>query len=346
MTDILIRSDEDRLLHGMALRLFGDAQTADAEVAEAGLLALPFAESLGGLHADDSEDRSALAVTFAAMGEADGSDHRLLQAVLGGTMAGTAPWPGREALVGAIIAGDEAVAAALHEPGARTDLDRCATRAERTASGWRIDGVKTLVIGAATATRLVLLARTGQDGADGGASLSLFLAGPDTPGIVRRDYALRDGTPASDLTFTGVELGEEALLARGGEAMAILDAGLSLLRLCLAAEASGRMRALLARCAAYTAERRQFGQPIGSFQVIQHRLADMAVAADQAEALVAAVAAAAGDRAAVVRAHRAVAELGMTAAKQAIQLHGGAGMTEDLPLGRTLRRMMTIALLL
>ena len=345
MVEFLARNDEQRLLDETVSRVFADPQSLERNLTQLGLLALPFAEVDGGLHQDESDERTDLAIAFAAKGRAYGIDTLLFQAVLGGGIAAAISTPDRADIVQGIIEGRERVAVGLHEPRARTDIYHCETQATRTANGWTIVGAKTLVFGAEGASRLIVLARIDERTEDPRAGLGLFLFNIEGPDAEWRHYRLRDGSPASDVTLTGVDVAEQALIAGPDTAPGIMDRILCLTKLCLAAEASGMMQAMLAGTATYVNERQQFGQAIGSFQVIQHRLADMAVLADQSSALVAKIAAGSADPVAIESAYRAIADMGMTAAKSAIQLHGGYGMTEDLPYGQALRRMMTIALL-
>lgn len=345
MADFLARTDEHRLLHETAVRVFADTAQLGGNLVDTGLLAVPFAQGDGGLRPDDSSDRTDLAIAFAAKGQSYAVDDLLIRAVLGGGIIAAASTDEKHDIVAGVIEGRERIAVALHEPLAQTDLYHCTTQARRTTHGWTLDGTKTLVLGAADASRMIVLARIGERTEDPRAGLALFLLDPATSGIASCHYQLRDGSFASDILLTGVGLGEAALIVAPENAADLLDRVVGICRLCLAAEASGLMQVVLAGTANYVSERKQFGQAIGSFPVIQHRLADMATLTDQAGALVAEVASKSDNSSAMIRAHRAVAEMGMTATKSAIQLHGGYGMTEDLPYGQALRRMMTVALL-
>lgn len=345
MSDLLARTGEQRLLLATATRVFSNPSELGRNLVDSGLLALPFCAADDGLHDPDSADWSDLAIAFAAKGEAYACDTQLFQAVLGGALIAASAVADRAAILTGVMAGTERIAIALHEPRARTDIYHCLTTAQQASTGWTLDGAKTLVLGAQDATRLIVLARIGASGSHKREGLGLFLLDPATPGVTNRHYHLRDGSPASDIALTGVWLPQSALIAAPDQAVVMLDHRIALARLCLAAEASGIMRAAVTGTAAYTAERKQFGQAIGAFQVVQHRLADMAVNADQAAAMVAVAAMNAADVAAIDRTHRTVGQMGMASTKAAIQLHGGYGMTEDLPYGRALRRMMTISLL-
>ena len=345
MVELLFSTDEHRLLHDTVTRFFADPQQLERILADTGLLALPFACADGGLSEDGSDDLTDLAITFAAKGMAYGLDTLLFQAVLGGGLIARTSSPDRDAILRSIIEGRQRIAVGLLEPRGRADVFYCETRATRMDHGWTIDGIKTLVLGAEGASRLIVLARIEPCSDDPKAGLGLFQFDAKSGNIELRHYRLRDGTPASDVTLKGVALPDQSLIAGPDFVVDVLERTLAVTRLCLAAEASGLMHSILSGTAKYVNQRQQFGQAIGAFQVIQHRLADLAVMADQSAALVSRIS---KNSAAVVdinTAYHAVAEMGMTAAKTAIQLHGGYGMTEDLPYGHALRRMMTIALL-
>ena len=340
MPNALTRTDEHRLLAETAARLFASTDNVASKVADAGLLALPFAEGDGGLRPDDSADGTDLAIVCAAKGHAYAEETALLQAVLGGTILAASAVG--HAMLPAIMEGRVRIATGLHEVRTRRDFVSCATRAERVGGGWKLNGVKTLALGGDAATHLLIMAQTAEAAGSPAQGAAFFLLDRATPGLDVKAYALRDRTPAADLHMTNLTVGDEALILGDNHAADALGRAVNLFRLCLVAEAAGLMGAAVEATVRYTDDRQQFGKPIGSFQVVQHKLSDMAVAADQAIALVARAMRDTSDGTAIASAHRAVAELGMTTLKAAIQLHGGYGMTEDLPYGQALRRMMVI----
>ena len=343
MLDALTRTDEHRLLAETAARLFASKDNMASKVVEAGLLALPFAERDGGLRPDDSIDGTDLAVVFAAKGYAYAEETTLPQAALGGTILAASAVGA--ALLPKVIEGRVRIATGLHEVGTRCDLLSCATRAERIDGGWELNGVKTLALGGDTATHCLILAQTAEGAGVPAQGTAFFFLDRATPGLEIKAYTLRDRTPAADLHMASLRVSDDALLLGTNQASEALERANTLFRLCLTAEAAGLMQAAVDGTVRYTAEREQFGKPVGSFQVVQHKLSDMAVSADQAIALTARAAHDTTDAAAIILAHRAVAEFGMTTLKAAIQLHGGYGMTEDLPYGQALRRMMVIGAL-
>ncbi|WP_373487744.1 acyl-CoA dehydrogenase, partial [Blastomonas sp.] len=180
----------------------------------------------------------------------------------------------------------------------------------------------------------------------GNAGLGLFVVAADASGLTRTPYRLRDDHWVADIAMDNVSA--DALLLGPGEAAPALEAVIDKARLLLAAEGTGIMRRLCLATQQYTTERKQFGVPLASFQVLQHRMVDMTIAFDQARSLVyeAVTHDLAGDTAEMTRAaraaYRAVCDDGVEVGKAAIQLHGGMGMSEDLPLGRALRRLLAI----
>lgn len=331
-------SADQELLVQTAERLL-DSRPADMAraAADLGWPMLVFDEADGGLRTDP-RDLELLAL-FETFGRHVQSPQILFQLVLGGTIlaAGLSP-ADRARRLPAIMAGGQSIAAALLEPEQPSSWRPAATVARPTPDGWRVSGRKTLAIGADTADLVLASAVLEVDGDRRTAVFEIdraLLAAPT------RGYVLRDGQIAADLDLDGLDLPSAALLLDGEAADVALTAALQRTKACLVAEATGLIAHLVARTQDYTAQRAQFGQPIGQFQVIQHRLADMATMLAQADAIVARL----RDGDAPTDALELVAELALSAAMSAVQLHGGMGMTEELPLGRALRRAMTLLLM-
>ena len=256
----------------------------------------------------------------------------------GGALAGQ--------LLGQIAGGAVKLAVALGEPAMRYDLADISTRAVRDGTGWRLDGVKAMVMAAPWADRLIVAARTaGQAGdADG---LSLFVVDPSAPGVTLHPYPTIDGRHAADIEFAGVALPTEALVGPEGGALALLEAVRDRAIAAQAAEAAGLLDKLLADTVEYTKQRQQFGQPISSFQVLQHRMVDMYMQVEMVRS--AAVLAALkldGDPAERAKAASAakvtVANACRFIGQNAVQLHGGMGMTDELPIGHYFKRATLI----
>jgi alkylation response protein AidB-like acyl-CoA dehydrogenase len=251
-----------------------------------------------------------------------------------------------EQLLGSLIAGDAVLAFAWAEPSMRYDIAQTAMTATRQGAGWRIDGVKIAVSAAPWADYLITVARTaGLPGARDG--LSLFVIPKAARGITEHAYPTVDGRRASDFTFSGVTASAEALLGRDGDAAETVDLLMDCGIAAIAAEAVGAMEHMHAATLAYSKERRQFGQPLGNFQVLQHRLVDMHIktelaraAAYRATLLMNADSASRGR--AVSGAKVTIADACRFVGQNAIQLHGGMGMTDELSISHYFRRTTMI----
>lgn len=235
---------------------------------------------------------------------------------------------------------------AAGEADSRQALEAVTTTAKKNADGWAINGEKVVVAGAPGAEWLLVTART-SGGPRDVRGVSLFLVPADAAGLSRHDYALIDGLPASDLTLSNVTVPTDALLGAEGGALPLLEQARDEGIAALCAEAAGLTRKLLADTVAYTKERRQFGQPLASFQALQHRMVDMFIAVEQATS--AAYLAALHVEGPAVQRARAVAAAKATVAdavrfvgQNAVQLHGGMGMTDELAVGHYFRRATAI----
>jgi alkylation response protein AidB-like acyl-CoA dehydrogenase len=249
-------------------------------------------------------------------------------------------------LLAGITDGSVRIALAAAEAGARYALANVSTQANRVGGEWRINGSKSVVIGAPVATHWLLLARTSGERRDR-EGLSLFLIDPAAAGIERHDYRLIDERPASDLVLTDVVLRADALLGEEGGALPILEQVMDEAIAGLCAEAVGVMRRMLEDTVGYARQRRQFGKPLASFQVLQHRMVDMFMQVEEAAAaaLLATLRldgdpvtrgmAASAAKATIARAARFVGQ-------NAIQLHGAMGLTEELAVGHYFKRATAI----
>lgn len=326
-------------------------------LAELGLTALPVPEEHGGFGGDALD----LFVVMRALGRglvvepyfATVLGARFLQ--LGGNHG---------ALLERVAAGRARLACALGERGARHDPFGIATRAEPDGDGgWRLHGEKTVVVHGAQADVLVVSARLA-DGAGADADgVALFALRADSPGLCITDYRTVDGLRAANVVLDGAAAGPHAAIGRPGAGGAILDAACDHGAGLLCAEALGAMEALFEATLAYLKTRRQFGAPIGSFQALQHRMADMAIHLEQARsmAMLAALALARGhgaggepaDEAGAAARRRVVSaakvRVGQAArfiGQNAVQLHGGMGVTDELPVSHYFKRLSAIGLTL
>ncbi|WP_136417388.1 acyl-CoA dehydrogenase family protein [Herbaspirillum sp. ST 5-3] len=258
---------------------------------------------------------------------------------------------GQEALLEQVAGGELKLAAALGEKQSRHELCDVATTAKADGDGYVINGAKTVVIHGAQADKLIVSARTGgeQRAEDG---ISLFVVPADAAGVTRRDYRTIDCQRAADITFSNVRVPASALLGKAGAGWDILDAAADYGRALLCAEAVGAMDALNAATLEYLKTRQQFGVPIGKFQALQHRMADMFMQAEQARSMatLAAVKVSSSDaqerRRTISGAKARIGQALKFVGQQAVQLHGGMGVTNELPAAHHFKRLTMIELTL
>ncbi|MEW6759947.1 MAG: acyl-CoA dehydrogenase family protein [Pseudomonadota bacterium] len=250
-----------------------------------------------------------------------------------------------------VATGELKLACALGERQSRHELRDIATRAEAMGEGWRLSGEKKAVIHGAEADVLVVSARSSGEQCEE-AGISLFAVPLDTPGVHVTGYRTLDGLRAADVRFDAVEVPAAALLGEAGAGWDILDAGADHGAGLLCAEALGAMEALFEATLDYLKTRQQFGVPIGKFQALQHRMADMYIHLEQARsmALLAAVKLDgddAGERRRVVSAAKyRVGQAARFIGQQAVQLHGGMGVTDELAAAHYFKRLSMIELTL
>jgi alkylation response protein AidB-like acyl-CoA dehydrogenase len=259
------------------------------------------------------------------------------------------------ALLERVAAGELRLACALGERQSRHELRDIATRAERVdgvGGGWRLSGEKKVVLHGAQAGILIVSARSGGAQRDE-AGISLFALAADAPGLHITEYRTLDGRRAADLRLDGVRVDDAALVGGPGAGWPILEAAADYGAGLLCAEAVGAMDALFGATLDYLKTRQQFGVPIGKFQALQHRMADMYIHLEQARsmALLAAVRLDGDDADGADERRRAVSaakyRVGMAArfvGQQAVQLHGGMGVTDELPAAHYFKRLSTIEL--
>ena len=256
--------------------------------------------------------------------------------------------PNAARLLEGLATGRRIAAVAHAEPSSRYDLDAVRAAARKTPEGWVLSGSKSVVLGAGAADTLLVSARTG-GGEDG---LSVFAVPCRSEGVRLREYPTIDRRGAADVTFDDVRVGADALLGNESAARAaLLDAhDIGLAALC--ADAVGCMKALLDATARYLQTREQFGQPIGKFQALQHRVADMSIHFEQAKSMayLAAMKCESPDptdrRKALSAAKVVVGQAARYVGQQAVQLHGGMGMADELDVAHHFRRLTAFELTL
>jgi alkylation response protein AidB-like acyl-CoA dehydrogenase len=316
------------------------------ELAELGLLGInvpPESKGLGGTPADTF-------IVMQLLGRALVLEPYVTTAVVGaGALVRAGSTAQKATHLPALVAGERRFALATLEPQARFDLNDVCTHARREGSGFVLDGSKAVVLNADSADLLIVSARThGEATAEDG--ITLFLIEPGQSGLHMQTFPTLDGQRAAEIRLEGVRLGTDAVLGSLGEGHALLLWTVDRAIAALAAEAVGAMEALLELTLEHLRTRRQFGQPIGKFQVLQHRVADMATAIEQARALaLQAVARVDEDNARERRKALSAAKImtgrsGRFVAQQAVQLHGGMGMTDEYPVGHYVKRLTCIDL--
>ncbi len=249
-----------------------------------------------------------------------------------------------EELVPAIIGGDAIFGAAFYEPQGRYNLADLKTTAKADGSGWTLNGHKAVVLAAPYATHLLVTARTGGSQREG-KGVSLFLVDINSKGIVRRDYPTVDGHMASEVYFENANVGPQALLGAEGGALPLVEKLVDHATMAACAEATGAMRKLHELTLDYAKQRKQFGKAIGEFQVIQHRLVDMFMEAEQAVSmtLMGTLRLDDPERTKWVSQAKAKVNKGARALGQsAVQTHGGIGITTELAAGHYFKRLSII----
>jgi len=317
--------------------------------AEMGLLGLPFAQIDGGLGCGPVETM----IVSEAFGRALVLEPYIPTVLLAGGCLRLAGTPvQRSELVPRIAEGSELLAFAHVERQARYDLADVTTTAQRPAASadWTLNGDKSFVLHADTADKLIVSARVSGKQRDR-SGLALFLVDSNAPGVARRAYVMQDGMRAADVTLSNVRVSSDALLGTAGDALPIIERVVDCAIAALCAEAVGAMTRAHELTVEYLKVRKQFGSPIGSFQALQHRAVDMLVMIEQARSLsmyatMMAEEADAKTRAQAVSAAKAyIGRAGKLVGEQAIQLHGGIGVTEECAVGHYYRRLTMIDIL-
>jgi alkylation response protein AidB-like acyl-CoA dehydrogenase len=323
----------------------GLSDAAWSTFAEMGLTAIPFAEEDGGF----GGGAVALMAAMEACGEALVVEPLLDAIGLAGRLLSRAASPAqRGALLPGVIDGSVKLAFGYLERGRRYETAPATTRAVKDSDGWRIDGEKVVVVGAPAAQHLLVSARTG--GADGDSNgVSLFLVDAGAPGVTVSAYRTVDGQRAGDVKLSGVTVGADALIGAEGGAMPAIEEALDFATALLCADAIGAMQSANDATLEYLKTRKQFGMTIGTFQALQHRMVDMFVTCEQARSM-AVLAACRVDTADATERKRAVsaakikiADAARHISQEAIQLHGGMGMTEEMKVSHTFRRLTNAA---
>ncbi len=302
---------------------------------ELGILGAPFAEEHGGLGGGALENM----IMMEELGKVIAIEPYLQTVVIGGGAMKHAGSALADAVIPAIIAGEAIIAFAYAEPQGRYDLANLRTTARADGAGYILNGQKAVVYAAPWATHLLVTARTGGSQRER-AGVELFLIDAKLPGVVRRDYPTVDGFQASEVYFENVAIPGDALVSGGID---LVEKLVDEATVAVCGEACGISRKLHEGTLDYTKQRKQFGVPIGKFQVLQHRMADMFIEVEQiaSMALMGTLKLdlpAAERKAAVSLAKAKVSRSINFVGQNAIQTHGGIGITQELAIGHYFKR--------
>lgn len=322
----------------------GASEAVWSTFAEMGLTAIALPEEDGGFGGGAVD----LMAAMEACGEALVVEPLLDNVGLAGRLVARCGSAGqRAALLPGLADGSRRLAFAYLEPGRRYDSAPATTTAQRSGDGWLLNGAKAVVIGAPLAHCWIVSAAT-PEGA------SLFLVDPAAAGVTASPCRTVDGQRAADIRFDGVRLGADALLGAAGSAQTAIDEALDFATALLCAEAVGAMRYAVDATLEYTKTRKQFGVAIASFQVLQHRMVEMHIHTEQARSMAILAAsrvdgtdtspAAVRERQRAVSAAKVkIADAARLVSQEAVQLHGGMGMTEEMKVSHTFRRLTMLA---
>jgi pimeloyl-CoA dehydrogenase small subunit len=313
------------------------------QFAELGLLAAPFSEEMGGLGGGAIDTM----IIMEEFGRHLVVEPFLETVVLAGGFLREGGSPAQqEKLIPGIIGGEDIWTFAYAEPQGRYNLADLKTTAKKDGDGFVLNGYKCVVLAAPWADKLVVTARTsgGQRDRDG---VTVFIVDKGADGVSTRDYPTVDGRRASEITLENVKLGADAVIGEVDKGLPLVEKVTDQAIAALSAEAIGGMKELNEATVEYCKTRKQFGVPIGKFQVLQHRMVDMFMAYEQSVSMTYMVnlkveeeeaerkKAASGAKVQIGKAGRFVGQ-------QAVQLHGGMGMTDELSVGHYFKRLTMI----
>ena len=320
----------------------GHSPALYAQFADLGAIGALFPEEVGGFGGSGFD----ISVVFESLGRGLVAEPLLGALVVGQALIAAGTESQKQKLE-AIVAGTAMAALAHDEPGSHYELNNVGATAAKTATGWVLNGAKSVVAFGEKADLLLVSARTAGEQFDE-AGISLFLMDGNAAGLAKRGYSRMEGGRAAELTFDHVQLSADALLGAEGQGHAVLEHVQGFALLALAAEALGAMDVAKQHTLEYLQTRKQFGVAIGTFQALQHRMADLLLEVEQVRSTVV-NAADAIDNAEGVEwakmlsaAKYTVGYVGGVVAEECIQMHGGIGMTWELPLAHYAKRLVMI----
>jgi hypothetical protein len=301
--------------------------------AEQGWLSIPFSEESGGFGFGPIE----LSVLFEEFGKALVVEPYLSTVVLSGTLIDSSNYSKKVDVIENICSGSLQVSLAYAEAANSYDYSSPVTT---ISDDMKLNGTKTIVLNGGNADKLIVSAMHKGE-------LVLVIVNSSDHGISMNTFPTVDGQACAEITFENVVINEESILGKGAEASSLLHTALNLATLCVSAEAVGCMTSCYLKTVEYTKGREQFGQPISNFQVLQHRMVDMFIESELCKSLLfkamLAVDSGAEDMFKHVSALKAqVGKSGKFSAQQAVQLHGGMGVSDELMIGHYLKKLIVI----
>ncbi|HEY5239680.1 MAG TPA: acyl-CoA dehydrogenase family protein, partial [Rhizomicrobium sp.] len=261
----------------------------------------------------------------------------------GGFLMDGAPAPLQEEFLPKIASGETMMAFAFAEPKGRYNLADLATTAKKQGSAYVLNGHKSVVLGGPWADQLIVTARTGGSGREE-KGISIFLVDKKSNGVSTRDFPTVDGLRASELTLENVEVPASRLIGELDNGLPLIERIVDRAIAAHCAEANGAMKVLVDTTVDYSKTRKQFGQPIGKFQALQHRMVDMFTSYEQSVSitLMVTLKLAENDKERKKAASAAKVQTGKAGrhiGQEAVQIHGGIGMTDELNVGHYFKRV-------
>ena len=301
--------------------------------AEQGWLSMPFSEQSGGLGFGPIE----LSILFEEFGKALVIEPYLSTVVLSGTLLDKSTFSEKNDLIEKICTGSIHISLAYAEVDNGYDYLSPSTTLD---SKFVLNGTKTLVLNGSNAEKIIVTC-TNDD------TLNIVVLDANTPGVSINSFSTVDGQSCSEISFENVKLDKSNIIASGNDAENLLKETINLATLCICAEAVGCMESCYHKTLEYTKGREQFGQPISGFQVLQHRMVDMFIESELAKSLLIKAMLEVNNRSDEMYKHVSalksyVGKSGKLSAKEAVQLHGGMGVSEEMMIGHYLKKMISI----
>ena len=309
----------------------------DAEVwklfADQGWLSMPFSEESGGLGFGPIE----LSILFEEFGKALVIEPYLATVVLSGTLLDKSTYAEKIDLIDKISSGDMHISLGYAEADKGYDYLSPSTSLD---SDNILNGTKTLVLNGSNAKKLIISCMKDNE-------FNLIILDSDTDGVSINSFSTVDGQSCSEISFENVVVNDSNIVASGDEAINLLNETINLAVLCVSAEAVGCMESCYLKTLEYTKGREQFGQPISNFQVLQHRMVDMFIESELAKSLLIKAMLEVNNNSEEMYKHVSalksyIGKSGKLSAKEAVQLHGGMGVSEEMMIGHYLKKMISI----